>query len=359
LIRAVGLPGPLARCSLFFSDAGHLEVLAPPGLHVRAVTPYPIVLAVGPLFEHRLRVKAIPLLRGGSERVRCVGASRGSVDEQRSRPYRFWRHERTFSEQVWGTSVEDHVEWGCRAVNQRIRCWYKRIWGRVSITGGRSSWRFSSNTRSAEDPRPRDEREECIVRLKIVQVGEPVLREVARTLTVREITSDEIQRLIADMKETMRDAPGVGLAAPQVGLSLQLAVIEDKKEYLKGLETAELQEREREPVPFQVIVNPRITFPSDEAIEFYEGCLSLAGFSAIVGRVRTVRVECLDENGAPKLIEATGWYARILQHEIDHLNGNLYIDRMRGRTFTSLDNFTRFWKGKAISEITQGTSSRS
>jgi peptide deformylase len=184
------------------------------------------------------------------------------------------------------------------------------------------------------------------VRLKIVQVGEPVLREKARTLTVDEIVSEEMQRLIEDMRETMRDAPGVGLAAPQVGVPIQLAVIEDKEEYFKGISPEDLAERGRRPVPFHVIINPIIAVTSDEAVEFFEGCLSLAGFSALVPRARSIRVQCLNVRGEAQTIDASGWYARILQHEIDHLLGNLYIDRMHSRTFTSLDNFTRHWKGK-------------
>ncbi len=189
------------------------------------------------------------------------------------------------------------------------------------------------------------------MRLKIVQAGEAVLRGKARPLSPGEITGEEIQRLIREMQETMRDAPGVGLAAPQVGVPLQLAVIEDKEEYLKGIAPEELEERERRPVAFQVIVNPVITARSEKTAEFFEGCLSLAGFSAIVPRAHSVRVECLDERGRPRTIEASGWYARILQHEIDHLNGNLYIDRMHSRTFMSLENFARFWKGKRIGEV--------
>ncbi len=189
------------------------------------------------------------------------------------------------------------------------------------------------------------------MRLKIVQAGEAVLRGRARPLTPDEIGSEVIQRLIRDMRDTMRDAPGVGLAAPQVGIPLQLAVIEDKEEYLKGISPEELQERERQPVPFQVIVNPTITVTSEKTLDFFEGCLSLPGFSAVVPRAQSVRVECLDERGQPRTIEASGWYARILQHEIDHLLGNLYIDRMRTRTFMSLDNFARFWKGKPVGEI--------
>jgi peptide deformylase len=188
------------------------------------------------------------------------------------------------------------------------------------------------------------------LRLKIVQAGEPVLRQAARLLTQQEVTGDEIQRLVRDMKETMHDAPGVGLAAPQVGLPLQLAVIEDREDLLKGLLPLEVEEKERRPVPFHVIINPQITSSGADTVDFYEGCLSLTGFSAVVPRARSVHVEYLDERGEPQSVDAFGWYARILQHEIDHLRGTLYIDRMHSRTFTSVDNWNRFWKGKAIAE---------
>jgi peptide deformylase len=188
------------------------------------------------------------------------------------------------------------------------------------------------------------------MRLKIVQAGEPVLRRTARPLTRQEILGDDIQRLILDMKETMRDAPGVGLAAPQVGLSLQVAVIEDREETLRDLPPQELTEKDRRPVPFHAIINPEITFPDNEKVSFYEGCLSLAGFSAVVPRARVVQVEYLDKQGEQRTVEASGWYARILQHEIDHLQGALYIDRMHTRSFTSVENWNRFWRGKPISE---------
>ncbi|HLJ28261.1 MAG TPA: peptide deformylase [Candidatus Angelobacter sp.] len=187
--------------------------------------------------------------------------------------------------------------------------------------------------------------------LKVVQTGEPVLREAARPLSPEEIVSPEVQRLIAMMKETMRDAPGVGLAAPQVGHSLQLAVIEDRPEYTKDALPHQLAERERQPVPFHVIVNPKLTLMGEIEVEFFEGCLSLPGYMAIVPRARKVRVECLDEHSKPRMIEASGWYARILQHEIDHLNGTLYIDRMSTRSFTTLENYTRHWKEKTIAEV--------
>jgi peptide deformylase len=194
------------------------------------------------------------------------------------------------------------------------------------------------------------------VRLKITQAGDPVLRGQARQLTLEEVRSDEIQRLIRDMQETMRDAPGVGLAAPQVGLALQLAVIEDREELLSSLPAEELAEKERKAVPFHVIINPEITVLGDDRADFYEGCLSLSGFSAVVQRARRVRVAYIDERAEPQSVEASGWYARILQHEIDHLRGTLYIDRMESGTFTSLDNWSRFWKGKPVRDIVEGLS---
>jgi len=197
------------------------------------------------------------------------------------------------------------------------------------------------------------------MRLKIVQAGEPVLRAQARQLKREEITADEIQRLIRDMRETMRDAPGVGLAAPQVGVTIQLAVIEDREELLSSLPPQELAEKERQAVPFHVIINPEITLLGDDRADFYEGCLSLSGFSAVVPRARRVRVAYLNENGEPQSVEASGWYARILQHEIDHLRGTLYIDRMETRTFTSLDNWSRFWKGKPVRDVLEGLSNPS
>src|SRR5689334_24298328 len=107
------------------------------------------------------------------------------------------------------------------------------------------------------------------MRLKIVQAGEPVLRQPARALTREEIRGPEIQQLIEFMRETMRDAPGVGLAAPQIGLPLQLAVIEDREEYLKDVPAHVLAERQRKPVPFHVIVNPSMTL-GGTYVEFFE-----------------------------------------------------------------------------------------
>jgi peptide deformylase len=189
------------------------------------------------------------------------------------------------------------------------------------------------------------------MRLKLLQAGEPVLRLPAQPLSIETIASHEISRLIEDMRETLQDAPGVGLAAPQVGVPLQLAIIEDRPEYSRDIAPEVLAERERVPVPFHVIINPIVKPIGKAQVEFFEGCLSVEGFTALVPRYRQVHVNCLDEMGQKRTIEASGWYARILQHEIDHLNGALYIDRMRSRSFCTLQNFTRHWKGKSTAEV--------
>jgi peptide deformylase len=186
--------------------------------------------------------------------------------------------------------------------------------------------------------------------LKLLQVGEPVLRQKARPLTAEEIASQPIQELIASMQETLRDAPGVGLAAPQVGVPVQLAIIEDLAEYHRDLSPEELAEKERRPVPFHAIINPQIKPVGDAAVELFEGCLSLSGFMALVPRAREVVVECLDLRGRPQTIRASGWYARILQHEVDHLHGTIYIDRMNSRSFMSVENYKQYWRDRGTRE---------
>lgn len=189
------------------------------------------------------------------------------------------------------------------------------------------------------------------MRVGIVQAGDPVLRKVARLMSVDEIKSRATQDLIDSMRETMRAAPGVGLAAPQIGEALQLAVIEDRIDYLEDIPPEKLAELKRSPVDFHVIINPVLTIVVDTTVEVFEGCLSVAGFAAVVSRAESVRVECLNERAEPITINAKGWYARILQHEIDHLNGTLYIDRMHSRSFTTVQNVDLFWRNRAIDQV--------
>jgi peptide deformylase len=139
--------------------------------------------------------------------------------------------------------------------------------------------------------------------------------------------------------------------ARQVGLPWQLAVIEDREENMKDVSREVLAERERKPVGFHVIINPILTLETAVDVEFFEGCLSVPGLMALVPRARKVKVECVDENGHPRVIRASGWHARILQHEIDHLSGALYVDRMRSTSLCSLDNYARHWKSKSVAEV--------
>jgi peptide deformylase len=187
--------------------------------------------------------------------------------------------------------------------------------------------------------------------LKIVQAGDPVLRQQARELTPEEISSPEVKALIERMRDTMRDTPGVGLAAPQVGVGLRLVVVEDRAEYQAGLSPEELAARERKPVDFHVLINPKLVVEDPTPAEFYEGCLSASGYAALVRRARGVRVEALDEKGSPVTISARGWYARILQHEVDHLEGTLYLDRMETRSFTTAENHRRHWAGRTTAQV--------
>jgi peptide deformylase len=187
--------------------------------------------------------------------------------------------------------------------------------------------------------------------LEIVQVGDPVLRRPGRAITGEDLATPFVQELIASMRYTMIDAPGVGLAAPQVGESLQLAVVEDDGPWVEAMSPERRAELGRETLPFTVLVNPTVEPIGDETVEFFEGCLSLTGFAGLVRRWRRVRVRALDESGEPFELEAEGWPARILQHEIDHLNGILYIDRMEPRSFTTAENLSRWWKSRPAEEV--------
>jgi peptide deformylase len=154
--------------------------------------------------------------------------------------------------------------------------------------------------------------------LKIARIGHPVVRQKARPLTEAEIVSPEIQRLIDDMRETMYDYEGVGVAAPQVHVSLRLAV----------LEVQASDERADERVPFTVLVNPKVTPLSKKLLTAFEGCLSVPDLRGPVPRYEQVRLEALDREARPFSVEATGFHARVIQHECDHLDGNVYLDRM-------------------------------
>jgi peptide deformylase len=191
--------------------------------------------------------------------------------------------------------------------------------------------------------------------LPIVQCGDPVLRRAAEPVDPADLRTAALRRLIAQMRATMEDAPGVGLAAPQVGVPLQLAVVQDLPELWGRLSEEDLAARERTALPFSVLVNPAITpVDGDGPASFYEGCLSVPGLAAVVARHRAVRVEALDEHGQPVDRVLRGWPARIVQHEADHLGGRLYLDRAESRSLTTADNYARFWAGRPPAEAAAG-----
>jgi peptide deformylase len=171
--------------------------------------------------------------------------------------------------------------------------------------------------------------------LKVTELGHPVLRQKTRHLAPDELKSPAIQRLIDDMIETMREYDGVGLAANQVYQGLSLAVLEVKNNprYPDQIQ-----------VPLTVIVNPVVANKSKEFELEWEGCLSIPSFRGEVPRYQKILVNALDRHGAPLQIEAEGFHARVLQHEMDHLQGQVYLDRMKDlTTLTHLKEFARYW----------------
>ena len=187
--------------------------------------------------------------------------------------------------------------------------------------------------------------------LPIVRCGEPILRRRAEPVDPATIGNRDVQRLIARMKATMEAAPGVGLAAPQVGESIRLAVLQDGPERWSVLTPDQLRERDRHTLPFTVLVNP-VLAPANgaEPVSFYEGCLSVPGLTGVVARHRSVVVEALDEHGDPRSWTFSGWPARIAQHEVDHLDGVLYLDRVETRSLSTTDVYLERWAHGSVPE---------
>jgi peptide deformylase len=155
---------------------------------------------------------------------------------------------------------------------------------------------------------------------EIIFLPEPILRRKAKPVTKFD---KDLQTLIDDMIETMRDAPGVGLAAPQINIPQQLAVVE----YAEGEDDEETEEdAPPKPKKLYVLINPEIVKVSDEKVMGIEGCLSIPGLVGEVERHESIQVKALNRHGNPVKLKVSGWMARIFQHEIDHLNGVLYTD---------------------------------
>jgi len=173
--------------------------------------------------------------------------------------------------------------------------------------------------------------------LKVARLGHPVLRQKSLPVPVEDIRSSEIQRLIDDMVETMREYNGAGLAAPQVHVLKQICVIE-------------VQGNPRYPdapaIPLTVLVNPVVTPTTEEQEEGWEGCLSVPDMRGMVPRHTAVRLEAYDRDGIRIGGEAKEFFARVIQHETDHLHGTVYLDRMRDfSTLTHLAEWNKYWLG--------------
>jgi len=174
--------------------------------------------------------------------------------------------------------------------------------------------------------------------LPIVPAGDPVLR--AGTLPYEgQLSPALLARFVEALRTTMRTAPGVGLAAPQVGVPLRIAVIEDPATVPDEIRTA----RARVPQPFRVLVNPVYEGIGAGRAAFFEGCLSVPGYQAVVARHTEVRLRGEDESGRPVDEHFSGWPARIVQHETDHLDGMLYLDRAELRSLAANEVLAERW----------------
>jgi peptide deformylase len=182
--------------------------------------------------------------------------------------------------------------------------------------------------------------------LKIARMGHPVLRAKARPLHPSEIRTPKIQQLIDDMFETMKEYQGVGLAAPQVHESLRIFVAGFPPRQDADEDDAE---RDDEDVPLMALINPEIEMPSRELVEDWEGCLSIPDIRGRVPRARQIVVRAFDRNGKKIEMPAAGFTARVIQHETDHLDGVLFLDRMKTfQSLTFLDEFGRYWSSHRV-----------
>jgi peptide deformylase len=170
--------------------------------------------------------------------------------------------------------------------------------------------------------------------LKVARLGHPIVRAAAQPVAVDRIVTHDFQQLLDDMVETMHEYNGVGLAAPQVHLPLQLAVLE-----VEG----NPRYPDAPPVPLTYLINPLVTVLDETKIEEWEGCLSIPEMRGMVARHTKIRVTALGRNAEPLDIVAADFHARVIQHETDHLKGEVYLDRMAGmRTLSHLAEWQRF-----------------
>lgn len=171
----------------------------------------------------------------------------------------------------------------------------------------------------------------------VCQVGDPVLRCRAADVERAAVQGAEVQRVIDSMLTVMRRLKCVGLSAPQVGVPLRIVTVEYTEEMLQENSPAAIEARGLVSVPLKVFINPQLRVLNGQTTNFQEACESISGFSASVPRYISVEVSGLNEKAEPVSWQASGWPARILQHEMDHLDGILYVDRMDSKTFINMN----------------------
>ena len=177
-----------------------------------------------------------------------------------------------------------------------------------------------------------------------MRMGHPVLRTVAQPLSSDDFGSDWLRSLVTDMIETLHDYGGIGLAAPQIGESVRVAIIE--------IEGGPTRYGDLPAVPLTAFVNPEIDIVSDSTAGYWEGCLSVPGLRGFVERPQHIRVDYLDLNGERCALELTGFLATVFQHEFDHLDGRLYLDRLSDpRLLAFEDEYVRYLMPREEEEI--------
>lgn len=177
---------------------------------------------------------------------------------------------------------------------------------------------------------------------KVTRMGHPVLRELAKPMSHEEILSPETEELLQDMIDTMEAEGGIGIAAPQIGISKQMAII--------SIDADQTRYEEAESTPLYVIFNPKITIIDHELQGFWEGCLSVPGLRGFVQRPRKVRIDFLDQHAKAQSLEVEGFLATVFQHELDHLFGTLYVDKVSDISKLMYnEEFEQFWLAKEAS----------
>ena len=179
---------------------------------------------------------------------------------------------------------------------------------------------------------------------EILTVGHPMLRQRAREVSVEELATAEVHKVIDDLIDTMRHASGAGIAAPQIGEPLRITTIEVNKNPRYPYKPM---------IPLTIVVNPVITFLDDEMVEINEGCLSVPNLRGTVARHVNIRVQWLDREGAVHEEIKRGLTAGTFQHECDHLDGLLFLDRVTDTTtLTTWESFERFHRAAFVERIT-------